>query len=245
MMFNIAKTHMETTKLWRIVKKMPKGTLLHCHLGAMVDLEWVFNEAISTPGICISATAPLNSKEAYESISVEFKHCSTSIADGASIWSSEYIGGTLVPVALAASTFKNKGKAGFIDWMKDRCSITQAESLQHHLGVDDVWRKLQGGFTILGPIIYYEPIMRAFLWKFFETLLEDGVKWVEIRAVFSTPFTRQGADSPTEDSTALIGVINEVVEKFKASNDFWGVRLIWTTMRFRETAHVVQGISAP
>jgi adenosine deaminase CECR1 len=211
----------------------------------MVDLEWVFNEAFSTPGMCISAKAPLVTEESRQSVWVQFKHCSTAISDGPSIWSSQYIEGTWVPVVLAANTFPNTGKRGFVDWMKDLCSITQAESLQHHLGLDDVWRKLQGGFAVLGPIIYYEPIMRAFLWKFFQTLVEDNVKWVEIRAVFATPFTRQGADSPSKDLMAVLEVINEVVESFKAANDFWGARLIWTTMRFRETAHVVEGTSTP
>ena len=29
MMFNAAKSHMERTHLWKIVRKMPKGALLH------------------------------------------------------------------------------------------------------------------------------------------------------------------------------------------------------------------------
>jgi len=37
MMFTLAKDRMEKTELWRIVKKMPKGCLLHAHLEAMVD----------------------------------------------------------------------------------------------------------------------------------------------------------------------------------------------------------------
>ena len=32
MMFSLAKERMEKSKLWKIVQKMPKGTLLHCHL---------------------------------------------------------------------------------------------------------------------------------------------------------------------------------------------------------------------
>jgi len=243
MMFNIAKKQMESTKLWRIVRKMPKGALLHCHLGAMVDLEWVFDKAITTPGMCICANLPLTTKTNRQNGSIQFKHVSTNCSEGPSLWSSQYSAGTFVPVALAAEKFPEGGRGGFVEWLKERCSITSEESLQHHLGVDDVWRKLQGGFIILGPIIYYEPIMRAFLIKFFETLVDDGVKWVEIRAVFSTPFTRDGADVPTEDFTALVGVIKEVAEEFKASHNFWGVRLIWTTMRFRESAHVLEGMS--
>ena len=55
MMFSLAKDRMESSKLWRIVKKMPKGTLLHCHLGAMVDARWIIDEALHTEGICITA----------------------------------------------------------------------------------------------------------------------------------------------------------------------------------------------
>ena len=37
MCFTLAKERMEATMLWKIVKKFPKGALLHAHLEAMVD----------------------------------------------------------------------------------------------------------------------------------------------------------------------------------------------------------------
>jgi len=40
MCFTLAKERMESTMLWKIVKKFPKGALLHAHLEAMVDSEW-------------------------------------------------------------------------------------------------------------------------------------------------------------------------------------------------------------
>ena len=39
MVFTLAKARMEQTDLWSIVKRMPKGALLHAHLEAMVDGE--------------------------------------------------------------------------------------------------------------------------------------------------------------------------------------------------------------
>lgn len=39
MCFTLAKERMETSALWKIVKKFPKGALLHAHLEAMVDSE--------------------------------------------------------------------------------------------------------------------------------------------------------------------------------------------------------------
>jgi adenosine deaminase CECR1 len=243
MMFNVAKSHMESTKLFRIISKMPKGSLLHGHLGAMVDLEWVFNEAIETVGMCFSADVGLVS-EVREGAGVKFEFSrSVKEGSGASIWGSDYEAGRRAPLKEAAETFPDGGRDGFVAWMKDRCSITQTESLQHHLGVDDVWRKLQGAFIIVTPIIYYEPIMRSFLRKFFTTLVEDGVRWVEIRTVFSTPFTLEGADGPTGSAIDLVRVLHEEIENFRegSGGKFWGARLIWTGMRFQSTDFLVKG----
>jgi len=32
MTFSLAKERMESTRLWKIMRKMPKGALLHCHV---------------------------------------------------------------------------------------------------------------------------------------------------------------------------------------------------------------------
>jgi adenosine deaminase CECR1 len=44
---------MEQTKLWKIVRKMPKGALLHGHLDAMVDMDFLFDVLLETPGLHI------------------------------------------------------------------------------------------------------------------------------------------------------------------------------------------------
>src|SRR5687767_5283583 len=64
MMFSLAKKRMEKSKLWKIVRRMPKGTLLHCHLEAMVDLDWALEEAFATEGVCLRSSEPLNSPQA-------------------------------------------------------------------------------------------------------------------------------------------------------------------------------------
>ena len=243
-MFNAAKKHMESTKLWKIVRKMPKGSLLHTHLGATVDLDWVFNEALSTPGMQMSAPVPLSSESARETSLITFRYSGNMGKDIPSIWSPEYPPDTLVPIKLAAETFQNGGRRGFIDWIKARCSITQTESLQHHLGVDDIWRKLQMAFIIVGPVIYYEPIMRRFMQKLFLTLREDGIRWLEGRTVFSVPFTLEGSETPTKGAFELCGVLNEEIEKFMASEEgkgFWGVRFIWTSMRHKDSSTLREG----
>lgn len=46
MSFTLAKDRMVQTKLWKIVKKLPKGALLHAHLEAMVDSQSLLAEDV-------------------------------------------------------------------------------------------------------------------------------------------------------------------------------------------------------
>lgn len=191
-------------------------------------------------------SVPLDTDEARQKTMIKIKFASSIDPSVPSIWSSDYPSDSLVSLKHAADTFPDGGRPGFVAWMKDRCSITQTESLQHHLGVDDVWRKLTAGFIMLAPILYYEPILRAFVRQLLLTLVEDGVRWVEVRAVLISPITLSGKDLPEENgSMALATILNECFEQFKASEegkDFWGARIIWTSMRHRDTAFLIEGL---
>jgi adenosine deaminase CECR1 len=244
MVFNVAKNHMESTKLWKIVKQMPKGTLLHAHMGATVDLDFIFNKAIDTPGMCISSSLFLNVEDVRDNTRLQIRYSSTCETGAPSIWTEHYPPDTIVPLKEAAEAFPNGGRVEFVAWMKAQCSITQADTLEHHLGVDDIWRRLTAAFTVVGPIIYYEPILRALLQKLFTNLLEDNVRWAELRAIFSSPFFREGEETPAEGITDLLRVLNEEIKKFTSSEkgkNFWGARLIWTSLRAFGTEKVIEG----
>jgi adenosine deaminase CECR1 len=244
MMFNIAKEHMETTKLWKIVLKMPKGALLHCHLGAMVDLLWVFNAALQEPGMCVSASEPLTTEEVRDKAGIKFGFSKSGDENAASIWSKEYVPNTFVPVTVVADSYPYGGREGWVKWIKDRCSITQSESLEHHLGIDDVWQKLNAAFAIMPGIVYHEPILRKFLREFFRTLLQDGVCWLEFRTAPFTRFVLEGQEEACGEPGELLRVITEEIEGFKSSEEgkgFWGVRMIWVGMRHWDMDAVVKG----
>jgi hypothetical protein len=189
---------------------------------------------------------PLNEREVREGAVVRFQFSNVEAGKGESIWEKEYVPGTWVSMKEAAETFPDGGEEGFVAWMKDRCSITSDESIQHHLGVSDVWKKMDSAFIMLGRLVYYEPIMRAFLRKLFATLLEDGVRWVEPRTVFTTPFVLEGQEGPAADPGALSRVLVEEIEAFGKSEEgkgkFWGARFIWTAMRWHDTAAIIDGI---
>ncbi|KAL2067767.1 hypothetical protein VTL71DRAFT_15863 [Oculimacula yallundae] len=225
MIFNSAKNHMETTKLWKIVQKMPKGSLLHCHLGAMVDLEWLFDQAVQTEGMVISATEALVDKKSRERAVVKIEFSGTAAeGSGKTIWDDEYGVGSKVELKSAAETFPDGGKAGLLKWLKERCSVTQTEAMQNHLGVDDIWNKLQASFVMITPVVYYEPITRKFFRKFLETAYKDGIRWIEFRGM-TRSFRLEGQTEMVENRLQLVRVYREEIDKFMASEEgkgFWG-----------------------
>jgi adenosine deaminase CECR1 len=243
MMFSLAKERMEKSKLWKIVRRMPKGTLLHCHLEAMVDLDWALEEAFATEGVCVVSSEPLSSPKALLKGNVSFTYTKTRANTEVSIWSDNYAPHTPIPIATAAENFPNGGRKGFVEWVRSRCTITDEEHLLHHEGPNEIWRKFMSCFPILGSLIYYEPIFRKFVRRMCKQLLDDGVYYVDMRSAFYTPYRRLGEEEWDPDYTGYLSHMEEEIENFKASEegaDFWGARMIWTTVRAFDTRKVIE-----
>lgn len=182
MMFTHAKGIMEKTKLWQIVRKLPKGALLHAHLDAIVDFDYLFDVLLNTPGIHISSsTGSLATESARSDGLVQFKFFKSEQGSDSNIWSEDYRPDTFVLLSKAADVYPDTGKAGFISWLKSRCTISETDSVEQHHGVDHIWERFQTCFVIIGTIIHYEPIFRAFLQRMMNLFYADGVYWAEIR----------------------------------------------------------------
>ncbi len=227
------------------MSKMPKGALLHCHLGAMVDLEWVFGLAVEETGMGFAASETLSTVEAREKAAFRFEFSSGVKGSGKSVWDGSYQPNALVDLKAAAEGFPEGGKKGFVQWAARRCVISPADSESHHLGVDDIWKKLVFGFTVISPIVFYEPILRPFLKRFWKTMLEDGVRWVEMRGM-TRSLRLQGEDGICRDKTDMVRIVKEELECFMASDEgkgFWGCRIIWDYLRSFDDEFIFNGLN--
>lgn len=244
MMFALAKERIESSKLFQILRRMPKGCLLHCHLGAMSSFDLLIEQALETENMCISADAALSSAKALETVPFIFRHSSKARGTYlSSLWSDSYKANDLIPVAIAADSFPSGGREGFNKWLKSRITITEEESLKHHLGPNQVWRKLASCFPVVDSLVRYEPIFRKFIWCMLSQLNEDGVRWVDIRSDFVMPFYKAGADEPDEGFEGFMTALQETIDEFRNSEEgkgFWGARLIWTSIRIFDRRTIVE-----
>jgi len=242
MMFSLAKQTMEKTKLWRILRQMPKGALLHAHMDAMVDFDFLFDKMLQTPGMCIYCETDLSTPENLEYGALRFCYRSSKTEE-TDIWKSSYKINEPVPVMKAAEQYPNGGREGFLAYLKSRFTISREESLEHHHGVDHVWRRFQTVFVMINGIAFYEPIFRAFMQRMMSLLYADGVRWVDLRLAFGFKYHREGKETPDEGYGEMFRVFGEEIEKFKASEEgkgFWGVRMIWTGIRRLDLRPIVE-----
>ena len=244
MMFSLAKRRMESSKLWKIVKKMPKGALLHAHFAAMGDYDWLIEEALTTQGMCVSAAAPLSTSEARVETSILFRHVrAAEPSEASTLWSESYKPDTWVPIPRAADSYPDDGKNGFKDWVKSRVTISPEDAVKHHLGPNAIWRKFTSCFPILASLVKYEPIFRKFIKDVLSQLHEDGVRWVDFRMDFMSPYFRTGSVEPDEGFENMLQTMQEEIDAFKKSEvgeGFWGARVIWTGIRRMDTRTIVE-----
>ena len=243
MQFTLAKERIEGSKLWNIVRRMPKGALLHCHFEAMVDIKYSLQEAFELPEVSFTSDRPLSTPENREAAAILFDYGITSADEQKSIWTSDYEVNTPISLRRAAESYPDGGIDGFVDWVRSKCTITLDESLKHQQGPNEIWRKFLSAFVVISSLIYYEPIFRKYIQRMCQQLLDDKIRYVDMRAAFHANFRRKGCNEVDPDHMEHIRIMQEEVQKFKNSSegqDFWGARLIWTTLRLFETREIIK-----
>ncbi|KAI1762040.1 Metallo-dependent hydrolase [Hypoxylon sp. FL1150] len=244
MMFSLSKQRMEGTKLWNVVRRMPKGTLLHAHLDAMVDFEYMFDVVFATPGMHLSADQPLATAEARNVAAINFRFFKEPRTAG-DIWSQDYEAGTPILLTQVADAFPEGGKTGFLKWLYGRCTLSRTDAVSQHHGVDEIWKKFYRCFRVVNSMLHYEPIFRMFLRRLISLLKADGINWCEIRFSWALDYYVEGSETPEQDFSVAMTHIDKEVARFKSSEEgkgFWGLRMIWAGLRMFPTRDIVQNM---
>lgn len=255
LMFSLARDRAEGTELWRILERMPKGALLHAHMDAMVNIEWLVEENLKEKGLHILApealTVERRSVAAGRSSPPSFQIRYFSDAElakvnnkGMSIWKANYVANTPIPIREAQRTFPDDDTT-FKKWLLSCCRISPEESLQHHHGLDAIWRKFQSTFPVIEQLLYYEPIFRRAMQKMLAELAKDGIVYVDLRLAFLFRFCSTGKNTPEKGYSKFFQVWGEEIEKFKKTDTgktFKGCRMIWTVIRVFDNRKIAESM---
>ncbi|KAE8385970.1 hypothetical protein BDV23DRAFT_163938 [Aspergillus alliaceus] len=224
----------QRTKLWKVLQKMPKGSLLHAHIETMLNIDFIIEEAFTTLGIHVYAPKPLITQRDYEEGLLYFQYSPVqSLENEPTVWEASYKPSSLISVQTAASSFPNGGEAGFRGWLKRRCILTLEHPYHQHgdSGMLNVYRGLS---PVVISLLSYEPILRSCLRRMFSQLAADGINYVEIRNAFAFPYRREGSAAPEKDYSEWCRAFQEELQRFQRMEEgqsFCGARIVWTASR--------------
>ncbi|KAH9932261.1 Metallo-dependent hydrolase [Fomitopsis serialis] len=236
-----ARETVTKTELFRILKKMPKGGLLHAHLDAMVNIDVLIRLALAQPAMHVRVPTRLTASNIKATLP-QFKALPPASSSAlSSLTSPTYGGGEWVPLHLARETFDESlgGPGGFDSWVKRTLTINPSEAYGTHNTPTKIWAKFTSTFLISHHLVYYIPIWEQYIREFILSSVEDGISYVEARINFLAKYMtgRDGLENVPhrEWLLSIDRVINEVkaeLAKQGRQDEFVGLKIIYTTIRF-------------
>ncbi|GJJ12129.1 hypothetical protein Clacol_006370 [Clathrus columnatus] len=239
-----ARSVIESTKLFEILRKMPKAALLHVHMEASVDAAGLLRLALGHPAIHVRLTGPVHENhsdllplEIQPVFNVECGHGLTT-----DITSPDYKTGTWIPLTKARETY-SLGEDKFDEMVKSALTINPIDAYKTHNTITKVITKSGPNSLIVTQLLKYNcqlpfPIWEQYVYNFFQSCIDDGIMYAEARISFrqKTMEGEGGKHDVTHDQwiemfdRALLKIRKELLEG--DGDRFFNAKIIYTTLRW-------------
>jgi len=207
--FYRSRQHMYTTKLFRLLRTMPKGGIHHLHPNAGGSPWWIVQRAVQEPNC-------------YVYWGLDNQH---------------YVKGQLfffrpnaAPAGFYPAKALNDTVRNFPKQLHDLLTFDAAESQDSV----DVWREFERCFQRLGGFTSYQPIFRDLYTATFDSLATDGVQHVELRTSLNGSLYDLQHPAGSFPADSIIRYFQLAAQRVRAARDpAFSFKLIYTNTRFR------------
>lgn len=205
-----AKAAIENSKVFQIIKMVPKGASLHSHDEALASFEFVYNLTYLEN---LYACTTENNRLRLHFFSTPDDTCGWQLL----------------------SEIRNSNTT-YDDWLKTQITIVVDNPDSVYTDINKVWTAFINSFITVEEMITYAPVWKDYFYQALKELYDDNVRYIEFRTVAPTCYD---LDGNTYNTTEVIGFYKEVADKFKQDYpDFNGVRIIYAPIRAVDEATV-------
>ncbi|KAF7338110.1 Brix domain-containing protein [Mycena venus] len=228
------------------VFKMPKGALLHAHLDATVNAEFVLKLALEQPALHVRTAESLSALN-ISKILPEFQALPQELFTNSdvSLTDPSYRPSTWVSLKKAREAFNPAlgGPEGFDKWVVGAMTINPSEGKsvisKGAIGELTSAAAYQTHNTVNKGLIRFAPVWEQYIYEFFRSSVEDGVSYVEVRINFYPKYMFGGDGQENIPHSAWLKTFDDTLNRFKADlkqqgreDEFIGARIIYSTLRF-------------
>lgn len=199
------------SKLFKIIRKMPKGGILHAHDTAIASVDFLvsvtYREYLWQ---CIDTTTG-------RIVNFQFSRTSPAQLDAHLQWT------------LVATDRSIRGRDTYDAFVRSQLTLLTDSPQTHYPHINAVWGKFASLFMLVEPLLTYVPVWRDYYMQSLVECLEDNVQYLEFRGVLPDLYDLDGK-SYTKSDTVQIYV--DVLNEFKGANpDFIGSKLIFAPVK--------------
>ncbi|XP_017072143.1 adenosine deaminase 2-A-like isoform X2 [Drosophila eugracilis] len=204
-------TEIRKSQIFNLIKRMPKGGVLHAHDTALCSTEYLIsltyreNLWICTANEGCDASALRFSKQKPQALN----DCD---------WS------------LLSEVRAKYGSKRVDEYLAERLTLYPTTKFEDN---NAAWSTFMNIFALLDGLVMYAPVWADYYYTALKEFYEDGVLYLEFRSLVPTLYDLNGTEFTAMDT---VRIYVETLEKFKEDHpDFIGSRMIYAPIRNTNT----------
>lgn len=201
-----AREDIEKSKVFRLLRHMPKGAVLHSHDTALVSGDYVYRNITFRDDLYVCIDKDVVNLRFFQ---VPDKSCD---------WE------------LLKKVREDPVRGSIVNKMiKKRMSMYCKDPAVTYSNVDKAWNKFVDIFRFINPLLTYRPVYEDHFLKALEELYEDNVIYLELRSTLPNLYDLDGTQYKPRD---VVGIYEKLTNRFKKEHpDFVGAKLIYAPIR--------------
>uniref|UniRef100_A0A7G3AB65 Adenosine deaminase n=1 Tax=Lutzomyia longipalpis TaxID=7200 RepID=A0A7G3AB65_LUTLO len=205
-----------SSELFHIIQKMPKGGILHAHDTALCSTDYVISLTYeSNLWQCADPTTG--------ALQFRFSREAPTNTDTCT-WT------------LVADERAKQGEENYNSALRSQLSMYNTNPIMHNRDVDSIWRQFMGIFGVNDGLLTYVKIWRAYFLRFLKEMLADGVQYLELRTTLPPLYD---LDGKTYNEVEIMQIYYDATKEFKKQNPtFIGAKIIYAPVRVVDDAGI-------
>ncbi|CAL9682873.1 unnamed protein product [Knipowitschia caucasica] len=211
MHFFNAKALIQSSPVYKLIQKMPKGAALHIHSTSMVSVEWLVKNVTYRPHCYICFTWD-NSVRFLFSDRQPFPR-----------WDCFYW------QLLETLRARIADPTGFDESLMQHLTLFTDDPDRVYPNQDIVWEKFEKAFIAAAGLITHAPVLKDYVYRGLEELYYDNIMYLELRSGLSRTYELDGT---IHNKVWTLKIFQNVTQKFVQDHpDFLGARIIISAHR--------------